>query len=100
MCKTALTGSHLTPIFRMSTTSRSVFHGPGRKLVLAFDVGTTYSGISYRYATLQTEADARYSLTILDNSVLDPGTIPEIRGVTRWVEMILNLINLFNLDIL
>ena len=34
-----------------------------RKLVLAFDVGTTYSGISY--------------------CILQPGQIPEIRGVTK-----------------
>jgi hypothetical protein len=43
-----------TLIFLMST-SRSAFHGPNRQLVLAFDIGTTYSGISYRYANLQTE---------------------------------------------
>ncbi|KAF8805181.1 hypothetical protein BYT27DRAFT_7192862 [Phlegmacium glaucopus] len=43
---------------------RLVYRGPRRKLVLAFDVGTTYSGISY--------------------SVLDPGQVPEIKGVTRF----------------
>ena len=30
-------------------SSRSAYRGPKRKLVLAFDVGTTYSGISYRH---------------------------------------------------
>ena len=35
-----------------TSTSRSAFLGRGRKLVLAFDVGTTYSGISYRYVML------------------------------------------------
>ncbi|KAF8805121.1 hypothetical protein BYT27DRAFT_7105301 [Phlegmacium glaucopus] len=45
-------------------STRSVYRGPRRKLVLAFDVGTTYSGISY--------------------SVLDPGQVPEIKGVTRF----------------
>ncbi|KAF8959231.1 hypothetical protein BDZ97DRAFT_1906233 [Flammula alnicola] len=45
-------------------SSRSAFRGPRRKLVLAFDVGTTYSGISY--------------------SVLDPGQVPEIKGITRF----------------
>ncbi|KDR70823.1 hypothetical protein GALMADRAFT_254436 [Galerina marginata CBS 339.88] len=40
------------------------FTGSRRKLVLAFDVGTTYSGISY--------------------SILDPGQVPEIRGVTKF----------------
>ncbi|KAF8989882.1 hypothetical protein BDQ17DRAFT_1288292 [Cyathus striatus] len=48
----------------MSTSSRTAYTGPFRKLVLAFDVGTTFSGISY--------------------SILDPGQVPEIRGVTRF----------------
>lgn len=43
--------------------SRQPYHGSRRKLVLAFDIGTTYSGISY--------------------SILDPGEIPQIKGVTR-----------------
>jgi hypothetical protein len=35
--------------------------------------------------------------THIDNSVLDPGVIPEIKGVTKWVEMTLNnLINVLN----
>jgi hypothetical protein len=33
--------------------------------VLALDVGTTYSGVSYAF--------------------LDPGAIPQIKGVTRYV---------------
>lgn len=45
------------------TSSRQPYHGLLRKLVLAFDVGTTYSGISY--------------------SILDPGEVPKILGVTR-----------------
>ena len=48
-------------IFPMPT-SRSPFRGRNRKLVLAFDVGTTYSGISYRYANLQMKDDQRCSL--------------------------------------
>ena len=44
--------------------ARNPYYGP-RKLVLAFDVGTTYSGISY--------------------SILQPGQIPDIRGVTKLV---------------
>ncbi|KAG6918266.1 hypothetical protein DXG01_015640 [Tephrocybe rancida] len=44
--------------------TRSAYTGNFRKLVLAFDVGTTFSGISY--------------------SILDPGQIPEIKGVTRF----------------
>jgi hypothetical protein len=46
----ALDKSHLL------ANDRPVFRGHRRKLVLAFDVGTTRSGISYRYAALQTEA--------------------------------------------
>ncbi|KAF4620562.1 hypothetical protein D9613_001104 [Agrocybe pediades] len=48
----------------MSNPSRPPYSGTQRKLVLAFDVGTTFSGISY--------------------SILDPGQVPEIRGVTRY----------------
>ncbi|TFK63667.1 hypothetical protein BDN72DRAFT_902221 [Pluteus cervinus] len=45
-------------------TSRPPYRGPSRRLVLAFDVGTTFSGVSY--------------------SILDPGHVPEIKGVTRF----------------
>lgn len=41
------------------------YGGPVRKLVLAFDVGTTYSGVAY--------------------TVLDPGEVPKIQTVTRCV---------------
>ncbi|KAH7883407.1 hypothetical protein F5I97DRAFT_1981501 [Phlebopus sp. FC_14] len=44
--------------------SRRPYHGLSRKLVLAFDVGTTYSGVSY--------------------AILDPGEVPKIQGVTRY----------------
>ncbi|KAJ2912877.1 hypothetical protein MD484_g7539, partial [Candolleomyces efflorescens] len=47
-----------------SSSNRMRYAGTRRKLVLAFDVGTTYSGISY--------------------SILDPGQVPEIRGVARF----------------
>lgn len=40
------------------------FAGPLRKLVLAFDVGTTFSGIGY--------------------AILDPGVIPKVQAVTRF----------------
>ncbi|KDR65998.1 hypothetical protein GALMADRAFT_1213997 [Galerina marginata CBS 339.88] len=40
------------------------FHGPQRKLVLAFDEGKTYCGISY--------------------SILDPGQVPQIKGLTQF----------------
>lgn len=42
---------------------REPYVGDRRRLVLAFDLGTTYSGISY--------------------SILDPGNVPEIHGVNR-----------------
>ena len=42
----------------------SPFKGSLRRLVLAFDVGTTFSGISY--------------------AVLDPGEEPKIQTVTRY----------------
>jgi hypothetical protein len=45
--------------------ARQPFVGLQRKLILAFDVGTTFSGVSY--------------------SLLDPGIAPEIKGVTRHV---------------
>ncbi|KAK0471593.1 hypothetical protein IW261DRAFT_1571885 [Armillaria novae-zelandiae] len=48
----------------MNTTARKPYSGSRRKLVLAFDLGTTFSGVSC--------------------TVLDPGTIPEIKGVTRF----------------
>lgn len=44
---------------------REAFHGDRRRLVLAFDIGTTFSGISY--------------------TILDPGEVPEVRGVTRFL---------------
>ncbi|KAH6918429.1 hypothetical protein BKA70DRAFT_1087615 [Coprinopsis sp. MPI-PUGE-AT-0042] len=43
---------------------RPPYVGTRRKLVLALDVGTTFSGVSY--------------------SILDPGQPPEIKGVTRY----------------
>jgi len=42
---------------------RQPYQGPARKLVVAFDVGTTYSGVSY--------------------SILDPGEPPVVCGITR-----------------
>ncbi|KAH6910169.1 hypothetical protein BKA70DRAFT_1272370 [Coprinopsis sp. MPI-PUGE-AT-0042] len=45
---------------------RKAYAGNTRKLLLAFDVGTTFSGISY--------------------SIMDPGQVPEIRPVTRYPE--------------
>ncbi|KAI6159165.1 hypothetical protein EDD17DRAFT_915883 [Pisolithus thermaeus] len=44
--------------------TRQPYRGLTRRLVLAFDVGTTYSGVSY--------------------AILDPGDVPKILGVTRF----------------
>ncbi|KIO05283.1 hypothetical protein M404DRAFT_9026 [Pisolithus tinctorius Marx 270] len=44
--------------------SRKPYDGTSRKLILAFDVGTTFSGISY--------------------CIVDPGEIPVIRGVSKF----------------
>ncbi|KAF6752160.1 hypothetical protein DFP72DRAFT_905081 [Ephemerocybe angulata] len=48
----------------METKARKPYDGASRKLLLAFDIGTTFSGISY--------------------SILDPGKIPQILPVTRY----------------
>ncbi|KAF9527254.1 hypothetical protein CPB83DRAFT_936155 [Crepidotus variabilis] len=45
-------------------STRKTYGGSRRRLVLAFDIGTTYSGISY--------------------SILDPGQSPGIKAVTRF----------------
>ena len=50
----------------MSTDLRPPYTGHLRKLVLGIDVGTSYSGVSY--------------------CILDPGGVPIIQGVNRWVE--------------
>ncbi|KDQ52422.1 hypothetical protein JAAARDRAFT_483339 [Jaapia argillacea MUCL 33604] len=46
------------------SNNRKPYHGERRKLVFAFDVGTTFSGISY--------------------SILDPGEVPKIWTVTMY----------------
>ncbi|KAF9783741.1 hypothetical protein BJ322DRAFT_1021545 [Thelephora terrestris] len=43
--------------------TRTPYRGPSRKLVLTFDIGTTYSGVAYAF--------------------LDPGEVPQIHSVTR-----------------
>ena len=53
------------PLAASAMLSRKPYHGRLRGLVVAFDVGTTYSGISY--------------------AILDPGEVPKIQGVTRFV---------------
>ncbi|KAI6119936.1 hypothetical protein EV401DRAFT_2209244 [Pisolithus croceorrhizus] len=48
----------------MAPLARPPYTGESRRLVIAFDIGTTYSGVSY--------------------SILTPGEIPEIFPVTRF----------------
>jgi len=54
--------SSLSYLVVMAIT-RSPYKGRTRKLVLAFDIGTTYSGVSY--------------------VLLDPGLVPEVQSVGR-----------------
>lgn len=44
---------------------RPAYAGDKRAIILAFDIGTTFSGISY--------------------TLLDPGQVPQISSVTRYV---------------
>ncbi|KAH9933533.1 hypothetical protein B0H21DRAFT_699461 [Amylocystis lapponica] len=48
----------------MAAIQRQPYQGTHRKLVLAFDIGTTYSGVSYAF--------------------LDPGEVPQTLGVRRF----------------
>ncbi|KAI0264453.1 hypothetical protein BC834DRAFT_924658 [Gloeopeniophorella convolvens] len=48
----------------VTSDTRKPYSGNTRSLVLAFDVGTTFSGVSY--------------------AILEPGEIPQIHGVTRF----------------
>ena len=50
------------PYLAATAITRSPYSGPARKLVFAFDVGTTHSGVCY--------------------ASLDPGIIPETKPVT------------------
>lgn len=38
------------PAVRQDSNTRPVYDGATRKLVIAFDIGTTFSGASYRWA--------------------------------------------------
>ncbi|KIL60590.1 hypothetical protein M378DRAFT_914269 [Amanita muscaria Koide BX008] len=49
----------------MATHERQPYSGKERKLVIAIDVGTTFSGVSY--------------------TLLDPGLVPQIQPVTQFV---------------
>ena len=47
----------------MMEAARARYSGPSRKLVVALDIGTTFSGAAYTF--------------------LDPGQVPQIQPVTR-----------------
>ena len=49
----------------MSVPTPSLYRGSRKTLVLSFDIGTTFSGVSY--------------------AILDPGEAPKIRPVMRYV---------------
>src|SRR5712671_346475 len=53
------------PLMTITSDTRKPYGGSTRSLVLAFDVGTTFSGVSY--------------------AILEPNEIPKIHGVTRCV---------------
>lgn len=57
------------PLYLMTATSntRKPYSGTNRALVLALDIGTTFSGVSY--------------------AILEPGEVPKIHGVTRCVSL-------------
>ena len=56
------------PLMTITTDTRKPYSGNKRSLVLAFDVGTTFSGVSY--------------------AILEPNEVPKIHGVTRCVQSI------------
>jgi hypothetical protein len=55
-----------------SMSTRPCYSGLRRKLVLGIDVGTTFSGVSY--------------------CILDPGVVPIIHGINRYVDCMFQLI--------
>ena len=58
--------THLVTVpMTITSDTRKPYNGNTRSLVLAFDVGTTFSGVSY--------------------AILEPNEIPKIHGVTRCV---------------
>ena len=62
--------------------TRKPYTGATRSLVLAMDIGTTFSGVSY--------------------AILEPGEVPKIHGVTRyvWHYVVLTIRLLFIVDFL
>ncbi|KAI6010979.1 hypothetical protein BKA83DRAFT_4396322, partial [Pisolithus microcarpus] len=47
------------PLSTMAPLVRPPYTGASRRLVIAFDIGTTYSGVSYRFVTIiQSSSDS------------------------------------------
>jgi len=61
---------------------RKPYSGLSRSLVIAIDVGTTFSGVRipflFRSGLVLIDAQVSYA-------ILEPGEIPKIHGVTRYV---------------
>ena len=62
---TATDPAHHLALTLIMDTTRACYSGPSRKLVVALDIGTTFSGAAYAF--------------------LDPGEVPIIRSVTKQV---------------
>ena len=56
------------PLYPVMDIDRARYTGPLRKLIVALDIGTTFSGAAYAF--------------------LDPGEIPRIQPVTRQVLLV------------
>ena len=68
--------------FDRTIMNRKPYAGSAPKLVLAYDVGTTFSGASYWWA--QGKLDTNVLLTIMSLSLLEPNEVPVVRGVKRY----------------
>ena len=62
------------------TFARPPYAGSSKKLALAFDIGTTFSGVSY--------------------ALLDPGMVPEIKSVGRHSMILLTFFGFPNDDLI
>ena len=60
--------------------TRKPYSGLSRSLVIAIDVGTTFSGVSITTTTLY----YAHKLFQVSYAILEPGEIPKIHGVTRY----------------
>ena len=68
-CRTIINPFRRVPLTPIMTAPRASYSGPSRRLVVALDIGTTFSGAAY--------------------ALLDPGEVPEIRSVTKQVFLLI-----------